>query len=199
MLTVPLSTMLNIDCVPREFVDRFPHKTYIQTILAAFMTHGDASLLDHWALWRKTWPSRQDLQESLPVLWCECPETHNLGHTTLPPSASGQWNLLSSPPGDGKVEGRYHNILMKQQKRLQSAWETILSVFPTTDWNIFSHHWFILNTRSFYYASPGKKPPDDWNDAIGLVPFADYFNHADKAVSRCLFGMLHALQLVLKQ
>jgi len=35
--------------------------------------------------------------------------------------------------------------------------------------------------RSFFYVSPGKDEPEDWNDAIALVPFADYFNHDDKA------------------
>lgn len=36
--------------------------------------------------------------------------------------------------------------------------------------------------------SPGKDEPEDWNDAIGMVPFADYFNHVDDAVglSLCL-------------
>lgn len=192
MITVPLSTMLTIDCVPREFVDRFPHETSVHGILAAFLTHGDARLLEHWALWRKIWPSRQDFQESLPVLWPECPGTYDKGQLTLPPSASGQWNLFSSPPCNSKAEDTYQNVLMQQQKRLHDAWENVLSVFPGTDWSFFSYHWLILNTRSFYYVSPGKEPPDDWNDAIGLVPFADYLNHADNAVSRCLFGMLHA-------
>lgn len=49
--------------------------------------------------------------------------------------------------------------------------------------------------RRFNYVSPGKETPDDWNDAIGLVPFADYLNHADNTARRCLFGVLYALQL----
>ncbi|KAJ6065264.1 hypothetical protein N7444_000917 [Penicillium canescens] len=157
MIAVPVSTMLTIDCVPREFVDRFPHEASIHGILAAFLTHGDAGLLDYWAAWRKIWPSRQHFQESLPVLWSES-------------------------PGD-----TYQNVLGKQQKRLHDAWEHVLSVFPTTDWSLFSYHWLILNTRSFYYVSPGKEPPDDWNDAIGLVPFGDYLNHADNAPCEVVF------------
>ncbi|CAG8233754.1 unnamed protein product [Penicillium salamii] len=49
--------MLTIDCVPREFIDRFPHETSVYGILAAFLTHGDAKLLERWATWRNTWPS----------------------------------------------------------------------------------------------------------------------------------------------
>jgi hypothetical protein len=183
MIAVPVSTMLTIDCVPREFVDRFPHEASVHGILAAFLTHGDASSLEHWATWRKTWPSRQHFQESLPVLWPEYTGSDDKGYITLPPSASGKWNLFSNSPCDFTVQDTYQKVLVQQQKRLRNAWEHVLSVFPTTDWSLFSYHWLILNTRSFYYVSPGKEPPDDWNDAIGLVPFGDYLNHADNAVS----------------
>jgi hypothetical protein len=39
-----------------------------------------------------------------------------------------------------------------------------------------------VNTRSFYWIGLGQEAPEDPNDAMGLVPFADYFNHADVAV-----------------
>ncbi|KAJ6051501.1 uncharacterized protein N7446_006133 [Penicillium canescens] len=187
MIAVPVSTMLTIDCVPREFVDRFPHEASIHGILAAFLTHGDAGLLDYWAAWRKIWPSRQHFQESLPVLWSESPGGYDKRHITLPPSASGQWNKFPNLPCNLTNQDTYQNVLGKQQKRLHDAWEHVLSVFPTTDWSLFSYHWLILNTRSFYYVSPGKEPPDDWNDAIGLVPFGDYLNHADNAPCEVVF------------
>ncbi|CAG8144510.1 unnamed protein product [Penicillium nalgiovense] len=188
MIAVPVSTMLTIDCVPREFVDRFPHEASVHGILAAFLTHGDASLLDHWATWRKTWPSREHFQESLPVLWPESTGSYDEGYINLPPSATGQWNLFSNTPCDFTVQDTYQKVLVQQQKRLHDAWEHVLSVFPTTDWSLFSYHWLILNTRSFYYVSPGKEPPDDWNDAIGLVPFGDYLNHADDAGDEVLMS-----------
>lgn len=190
MIAVPLSTMLTIDCVPKEFVDRFPHETSVHGILAAFLTHGDAKLLKRWDAWRKTWPSRQDFQESLPILWPENLGNYGEGQITLPPSASGQWNSFSMPSCHIEVKDTYQNVFFQQRKRLQDAWKNVFSVFLGTDWSLFSYHWLILNTRSFYYVSPGKGPPDDWNDAIGLVPFADYLNHEDNAASRSLSDLL---------
>ncbi|KAJ5423978.1 hypothetical protein N7491_009194 [Penicillium cf. griseofulvum] len=149
MVAVPVSS------VPREFVDRFLQKASIQGILAAFLTHENASLLDRCATWHKTWPSRQHFQESC-----------GLNYLTLPPSASGQLNLFSNSPYNFAVQETYQNVLVKQQKRLHDAWVDVLSVFPTTDWSLFPYHWLILNTRSFDYISPGKGPPDDWNYAI---------------------------------
>lgn len=63
-----------------------------------------------------------------------------------------------------------------------SAWEKVVAVFPETDWEAFSYHWLIVNTRSFFYLMPGEEQPEDRNDAMALLPFADYFNHSDVVV-----------------
>ncbi|KGO73283.1 Exosome-associated factor Rrp47/DNA strand repair C1D [Penicillium italicum] len=188
MLNIPMSTMLTIDSIPEEFVDRFPPGTSIHAILAAFLTHGDTSFLQRWATWRKVWPSRREFQESLPILWAESSETTGppfppnqcKEQLLLPPSACDSWNSFSRVPDEGQHQDAYQSILVKQQKRLYDAWANVLSVFPNTDWDVFSYHWLILNTRSFYYLNE-EKPPADWNDAIGLLPFADYLNHTDNA------------------
>jgi rhamnogalacturonyl hydrolase YesR len=90
---------------------------------------------------------------------------------------------MRKTPVDVPYESRYQNLLAQQENRLQQAWKSVLSVFPDMDWDKFSLNWLILNTRSFYYVAAGEKRPEDWNDAIGLVPFADYFNHSDAGVS----------------
>lgn len=190
MLRVPVSTMLNIDSIPREFVDRFPSGTSIHGILAAFLTLGDPELLDRWALWRKIWPSQQDFHDSLPLLWPGTTGASSECQIPLPPSFSSKWNSsLVSPCGESD-EDTYQNVLTHQAKRLQDSWEQVLHVFPNTDHAVFLYSWFILNTRSFYYISPTNGPPEDWNDAIGLVPFADYMNHTDNAVSTSSFCLL---------
>lgn len=66
--------------------------------------------------------------------------------------------------------------------RLRNAWEKVVAVFPETDWKAFSYHWLIVNTRSFFYLMPGEEQPEDRNDAMALLPFADYFNHSDVVV-----------------
>ena len=90
---------------------------------------------------------------------------------------------MHKEPVHVEYETKYQNLLARQEKRLQDAWTNVVSVLPDTDWDTFSYHWLILNTRSFFYVKDGEKPPEDWNDAIALVPFADYFNHVDDAVS----------------
>lgn len=57
-----------------------------------------------------------------------------------------------------------------------------MTVFPDTDWEVFTYHWLIVNTRCFFYLMPGQEVPEDRNEAMAMVPFADYFNHADVVV-----------------
>ncbi|KAF7591908.1 hypothetical protein BBP40_000879 [Aspergillus hancockii] len=75
----------------------------------------------------------------------------------------------------------HQNLLFQQEKRLHAAWDIVVSVFPDTNWETFSYHWLIVNTRSFHFLMPGQEPPEDRNDAMALLPFADYFNHSDIA------------------
>ncbi|RDW79257.1 uncharacterized protein DSM5745_06109 [Aspergillus mulundensis] len=117
----------------------------------------------------------------------------------LPPSISGLWNTIPNQNPKARSnsnseaaptythEIRYQNLLPRQEKRLLDTWDAVRSVFPETDWKSFAYNWAIINSRSFYYLSPGKEEPTDWNDAIGMVPFADYFNHADDAACEVTF------------
>jgi hypothetical protein len=114
----------------------------------------------------------------------------------LPPSISGLWNSTLDPLRNTPTptpntnfeqsytyETRYQSLLPRQEKRLYDTYYAIRSVFPETDWKDVAYNWAIINSRSFYYVSPGKNEPTDWNDAVGMVPFADYFNHRGDAVS----------------
>lgn len=182
--------MLTIDCVPRTFIEILPEGTSIHGILAAFLTNGDPHILTKWDSWRRTWPNFQSFRDCMPILWLEslqtstCMADKKLGskYGFLPP-AFGFRNIVSENPMANDREEIYQNILANQEKRAQAAWECVLQAFPDTDWETFCYHWLIINTRSFYYVTPGKEEPKDWNDAVGLVPIADYFNHADDAVS----------------
>lgn len=181
--------MLTIDCIPKTFVELFPERTSTHGILAAFLSHGDTSLLAKWKEWRDSWPDLQSFKNCMPISWVNAPwspsvEHGELGtsHFPLPPAASGYWDIMKASSKRYNSEYTYQNILPKQERRMLSAWECVLQAFPDTDWNMFSYHWFIINTRSFYYVTPGKEEPEDWNDAVGLVPIADYFNHANDEV-----------------
>ncbi|KAH8429528.1 SET domain-containing protein [Aspergillus melleus] len=192
ILSVPLALMVTIDSIPSWFVDRFPENASIQAIMSAYLTHGDAELLKPLDAWRRTWPSLQEFEDTMPVLWPEhLRRLNSSGSGTasssssepsiLPPSISGSWNSFSKTPVNVDYETRYQQLLAQQEKRLKDSWEHVTAVFPDTKWESFAWNWFIINSRSFYYTSPGKGEPEDWNDAIALVPFADYFNHEDDA------------------
>ncbi|KAL2829204.1 hypothetical protein BDW59DRAFT_37762 [Aspergillus cavernicola] len=197
MLTVPVSLMLTIDSIPSSFVDQFPKRTSIHGILAAFLTHGDPDLLAKLDTWRGVWPDWAEFENSMPVFWPErlrvsnsvstSPGKDAVGPILLPPSISGLWNTFQKQPVPVKYETRYQNLLAQQEKRLKEAWRHVVSVFPETEWETFAYNWAIINSRSFYYVSPGKDEPEDWNDAIAMVPFADYFNHVDDAACDVTF------------
>lgn len=181
ILTVPLKAMFTIDCVPASFRDKFPEGTPVHAIFAAFLTQGDPEDLEKYSLWKKTWPTRQDFEDSMPILWPQPLRTPNNPQqsTLLPPSISNSWNTIRKRKSEYQYETSHQNLLPQQENRLRAAWEKVVTVFPDTDWEAFSYHWLIVNTRCFFYLIPGQDMPEDRNEAMAMLPFADYFNHAD--------------------
>ena len=57
----------------------------------------------------------------------------------------------------------------------------VSTAFPTLSYDLYLYNWFIVNTRTFYYISPKikTKKPLNRDDCLALIPFADFFNHAD--------------------
>ncbi|KAE8154653.1 SET domain-containing protein [Aspergillus avenaceus] len=187
MLTIPQTTMLSIDSVPASFRQKFPASASTHGILAAYLTHGDPEALARMSAWTAVWPSWTELKDSTPILWPEHLRRSNSafdtssGPSLLPPSVSGLWNSFGKVPVNVDYETRYQNMLAQEEARLRKSWDQVLAVFPGTEWTAFVYNWLIINSRSFYYVSPGGEEPEDWNDAIAMVPYADYFNHEDNA------------------
>lgn len=209
MVEVPKSAMLCIDSIPSDFVNLF-NAISTHGLLAAYLTHGDPKALNNYDLWKATWPTLADFEEGMPILWPQ--ELGGSGLRTpfstssrissatgsavlLPPSISGSWNTIRKKPLTEEYETEHQNLLTQQEARLRNAWRDVIAVFPDTDWETFSYHWLIVNTRSFYYLMPGQERPEDKNDAMAMVPFADYFNHTDDAVRS--FSILMNLTCVL--
>jgi hypothetical protein len=203
MVQVPLSTMLSIDSIPAAFVNLFNGNISLQGLLAAFFTHGDPQLLQKYDIWKATWPSMGDFEDGMPILWPKELGGSDLKNnspdetaitddsstsTTLPPSASGLWNTFRKKPLVEDYQTKHQNLLAQQEKRLRDAWRDVLAIFPDTNWETFSYYWLIINTRSFFYLMPGQERPEDTNEAMALVPFADYFNHIDDAVRSPIFS-----------
>ncbi|OQE37410.1 hypothetical protein PENCOP_c010G04831 [Penicillium coprophilum] len=193
VLKVPTRLMLRVEKIPSTFIDRLPGDIAVHALLAAYLTHGAPDELSRYDLWRKSWPSRKDFEDSMPILWPtalggpQLPSSEDDAPidseqpSLLPPSLSGLWNSIQPGTKTKKYSADYQNIILQQAQRLRKAWTDVISAFPDTDWATFSYNWLIVNTRSFYWVSEGQETPEDPNDAMGLVPFADYFNHADVA------------------
>ncbi|KAJ5252381.1 hypothetical protein N7489_002791 [Penicillium chrysogenum] len=172
VLQVPTKLMLRVEDIPSTFIDKLPENIAVQALLAAYLTHGAPDELSKYELWRKSWPSRKDFEDSMPILW---------------PTVLGGPQLPSSTDND-RTDSEQPSFLPRQfqgsgiqSQRLRKAWTDVISAFPDTNWETFSYNWLIVNTRSFYWIGEGQETPEDPNDAMGLVPFADYFNHADVA------------------
>ncbi|CAL5866511.1 uncharacterized protein PFLUO_LOCUS720 [Penicillium psychrofluorescens] len=191
LLEVPTSVMLRASDIPSSFKEQFPEDIAVHALLSAFLTHGSPELLSRYDLWRKAWPSRQDFEESMPILWPRAlggpqwPDSEKDTRTTttnfLLPAISGHWNTIPKKQNQKQYETYHQNLLSQQETKLRKAWRDVLCVFPETDWKTFSYHWLIINTRSFYWVGAEEDPPEDRNDAMALLPFADYFNHSDAA------------------
>ncbi|KAJ5472542.1 hypothetical protein N7530_006543 [Penicillium desertorum] len=175
VLQVPTKLMLRVEDIPSTFIDKLPEDIAVQALLAAYLTHGAPDELSKYELWRKSWPSRKDFEESMPILWPTA-----LGGPQLPSSKDDDRTDSEQPSFlPRQFQGSGINILSQQTQRLRKAWTDVISAFPDTNWEAFSYNWLIVNTRSFYWIGEGQETPEDPNDAMGLVPFADYFNHAD--------------------
>lgn len=180
--------MFTPNSISATFVNKFPDNIPVHALYAAFFTNGDPAELEHYEPWRKTWPSREDFEDGMPILWpsflrgLSGSDDSSSKQTLLPPSISGSWTSIRKGKSECDYETTHQNLLAQQETRLRDAWDAVVAVFPETDWETFSYHWLIVNTRSFFFLMPGEEAPEDRNDAMALLPFADYFNHSDVAV-----------------
>ncbi|KAJ5110909.1 hypothetical protein N7532_001444 [Penicillium argentinense] len=189
VVKIPTTLILTREKIPSSFRSQFREDTRVQAIMAAYLTCASAEELAPYDLWRKTWPTRQCFEDSLPMLW-----PRSLGGLTwpdtdpndspskmnyLPPCISGTWNQVKQGRALKQYESDHQNLVKQQEKRIRTAWEDVKAAIPDIDWKGFSYHWLILNTRSFYWVAPDQEAPEDRNDAMALLPFADYFNHSD--------------------
>lgn len=195
MVRVPTNVILTVDSIPPSFKAQFPEGTAVQAVMAAYLTHASEEELAKYDMWRKAWPTRHDFEDTLPMLWPTAlggptwPDTASAARVSsssnpnfLPPCISGLWNSIQKRAVTKKYETEHQNLLVGQEERLGKAWKDVTTALPETDWRSFSYHWLIWNTRSFYWVAPDQEPPEDRNDAMALLPFADYFNHADVEV-----------------
>ena len=190
LVHVPVSAFLTINSVPSDFRDLHGDIT-IHGLLASFLAFGDTEEISPYAAWRATWPSFEDFEKCMPILWAvqmardkhhDTEDNYNsYTFTALPPAIGGAWGSAqnSSIDWNGKT-----GLLHKQEEKLNKDWTKVRKVLPNASFNRYTHYWLVVNTRSFYFEPPGAKRLPVRDDRMVLCPFADYFNHADHGVSR---------------
>lgn len=104
-----------------------------------------------FAPWKAVLPTLSDFEATTPFMW-----RHELQ------------DLLPQPARD---------LVRRQQAVFSRDWESVSKAFPAMRRGEYLYAWFVINTRTFYYATAQTEayPPDD---RLALLPVADLFNHA---------------------
>ena len=158
-------------------------------LLASFLAFGglDASFYEPW---KATWPSFQNFEETMPILWpssvrrqietdIASPFVAGLNEQPahlLPRAIGGNW---ADSRGRKSRTSRDEGILYRQEQKLKADWDIVSKRFPGgRKRRDFFYYWLVVNTRSFYFESSDVPlPPKD--DRMVLCPFVDYFNHGN--------------------
>ena len=184
--------LLTINTIPEDF-KKLHEGITVHGLLASFLAFGGPDTFK-FSCWKNTWPSMQDFQESMPILWPsfmrEPLDNHGNPHYTigqredlafiLPPAVAGRW-AHDQMREFWKI--RDTAPLYRQEKKLKADWDVVSRVFPLETLPVYTYYWLIVNTRSFYFEVSGSEVAQNHDDCMVLCPFVDYFNHSDHGVS----------------
>ncbi len=196
---VPASVLLTINTIPENFKNLHKGIT-VHGLLASFLAFGGPDTY-HYSRWKNSWPSMQDLQRSMPLLWPsfmrEPLDNDGNPHYTiglredpafiLPPAIAGRW-ARDQMREYWKI--RDTAPMYRQEKKLNADWDIVSRVFPDRTLPEYTYYWLIINTRSFYFEVSGTEAAQNHDDRMVLCPFVDYFNHNDHGVSFCIEAYL---------
>ncbi|KAG5292425.1 SET domain-containing protein [Histoplasma ohiense] len=182
IIRVPIGLMLTTKSIPSKFREKFPDNIPVQGLYAAYICCTE-EFQEKFAPWRAVWPSRQDFEDTLPILWAQRLKGIKISgpsYPLLPSSISGSWNTIAKRPIKCAYTAEHQNLLPEQEKRFDKAYRVIKQVFQDIDKDTYTYYWLIVNTRSFHHIPVGTSAPEDRYDAMALCPFGDYFNHIDE-------------------
>ena len=193
---MPLSALLTFDSIPPSSRDSHKGIT-VHGLLASFIAFGrsQSSFLESW---KASWPSLQDFQELMPMLWPEIlRDPYSRSSNFSNSSVKGDDPLYLIPPtvgGRGASNGMRESFqeretipLYRQEQKLKSDWEIVSKAFPTQTLPEYVYYWLVVNTRSFYFDVFEGDVTDNHDDRMVLCPFVDYFNHKDQGVSSSIY------------
>ena len=190
---MPINALLTIHSIPEKFKALHEGIT-AHGLLASFLAFSNDGM-SQYTLWKASWPSLQDFQQSMPLLWpnilrepidqeVSVSNVAGMGKNPCEPF----WAL---PPAIGARFGgilevdasRSAGLLDRQQEKLHADWKMVSKLFPNKGFLEYTYYWLIVNTRSFYFdVLPGNIQESHYNRIV-LCPFVDLFNHSDHGVS----------------
>ncbi|KIW14770.1 hypothetical protein PV08_07555 [Exophiala spinifera] len=149
LMTIPMSAVRTAETLPKKIIESL-HSCSNNGLLAVELAQDESS---EYAIWRQSLPSMEDFQ-TLPVTWEE-----------------GVAKFLPS-----KARG----VLSKQAAKIQKDWDAVSAGHINISFEEFRYFWLLINTRTFYHTPPKMKlPPVNSDECLAVVPYGDYFNHAD--------------------
>ena len=187
---MPASALLTVNSIPKRF--RALHEGItVHGLLASFLAFG-GSKSSYYGPWAATWPSMNELRESMPILWsCKLNQMlgsdgkssainryHEVSPLVLPPAIGGRWQYVSPLSRVSEDVG----LLNQQARKFIADWNIVSRVFVDRDWEDYAYCWLLVNTRSFYFELPDASNTLQ-ADRMVMCPFVDYFNHNDHGVS----------------
>ena len=179
---MPASALLSLKSVPDSFREKHAAIT-IHGLLASFLAF-DADESRNDGPWKASWPSMNDFESSMPLLWPLCVRgclpankpAHESKCFPLSPAIGGRW---SHPQMREFVNASKTSLLFKQEEKLNSDWEIVSKLFPEEPFEKYRYYWLVVNTRGFYWEFPGEVLPKSHDDRLVLAPWMDLFNHSD--------------------
>ena len=185
MVFVPRSALLTLEDVPSVLQDKIGN-VRVHGLLAAFLAFGPSEERALYSTWMKTWPTMENLQEEMPILW---PSSTHIKQRSLVSSRRDSFCALPYAVSgisffDDESERHQGTRLPMQEMHKAQDWAIIARGLPSAKYSEFLYYWLIVNTRSFYYELPSKGKAQARADLMALCPFIDYFNHADHGVSQ---------------
>ncbi|KUI73183.1 Ribosomal lysine N-methyltransferase set11 [Cytospora mali] len=165
ILTIPVAALRTKDTVHPSITKSLPKDITIHGLLAAELALDKSANSTEYAKWQAVVPSREDIQQSMPLTWPEALQA-------LLPTAARQ-------------------LLEKQRVKFERDWANVSAAFPIESngkagrveagcaRDEYLYAWLLVNTRTFYFVTPKtEKLPKE--DHMALQPVADLFNHTDR-------------------
>lgn len=149
LLSIPHSAVRTKRTVP-ENIHSFIDTISVQGLLATELMMDTSQPR---TMWKDSVPTKEEMRKAIPFMW------DPMLQALLPEAAS--------------------RLLAIQKQRLCSDWNSVSAALPTVSYADFIYNWFVVGTRTFYYTHPDIQEHLDPNECLALLPFADYFNHAD--------------------